>query len=304
MTHAIMTDVHKPVMPSEVLGYVAPRRGDVIVDATLGTGGHAWEIAARLGGEGVLIGLDIDPEMVELARRNLSGFGDVTRLYCASYTEIRQVLEDAGVEAADGLVADLGFCSVQMEDPGRGFSFSKDGPLDMRMGRSHGVTAADIVNRFSAADLATLFREAGQERFASRIASEIVRVRRTSPIRRTSELARLIERVVRGPRRKTHPATRVFQALRIAVNGELENLETLLGELPGILAPGGRAVILTFHSLEDKCVKRSFKELAGQGGFEILTKHVVKPSDEEIAANRRARSAKLRAIRKVLPDVA
>jgi len=273
-----MADVHKPVMLKEAMEYLAVRPGEVIVDLTVGAGGHAREIVRRLEGKGLVIGVDIDP--------------------------VRRVLEDAGVTTADRIQVDQGFCSAQMEDPGRGFSFMKDGPLDMRMCRADGVTAADIVNGASRQELARIISRFGEERFAVRIAAEVVRVRATGPIRRTGELATLVERVVPRSRRKTHPATRVFQALRIAVNREMEKLEALLDALPGVLADGGRAVVLTFHSLEDRLVKHSFQRLTRQGAFEKLTGRVVTPCAEEIAVNRRARSAKLRAIRKVLPNAA
>jgi 16S rRNA (cytosine1402-N4)-methyltransferase len=292
---------HLPVLPAEVLAALDPQPGQVLVDATVGVGGHARLLAQRVGPTGRVIGLDQDAAMLELARRRLEGL-PVT-LIQANFDRLRPVLDALGLEAVDGVLADLGVCSDQLADPARGFSFSQPGPLDMRLDPAGGETAGDLLRRLNERDLADLIWKYGEERFSRRIARRIVEQRRRQPLETTEQLADLVRRCVprpRGPRRRTiDPATRVFQALRIAVNDELGALDRLLEALPQGVKQGGRAVVISFHSLEDRRVKQAFrqKEL-----WLAQTKKPVEAQEEEVQQNPRARSAKLRAaIRQPLP---
>jgi 16S rRNA (cytosine1402-N4)-methyltransferase len=248
---------HVPVLPVEVLELLALTPGQIVVEATLGAGGHARLLGERIGSEGRLIALDRDPAMIELARPRLEGL-PVT-VVRASFDQLRQVLDDLRIDRIDAVLADLGISSDQLDDAARGFSFQQDAPLDMRMNSTVGETAADLLRRLNERDLADIFYEYGEERFSRRIARKIVEVRQRQPVTTTGQLAELIRRCVPRPggkRRHTiDPATRVFQALRIAVNDELSALEGLLGALPRCLKPGGRAAIISFHSLEDRRVK-------------------------------------------------
>jgi 16S rRNA (cytosine1402-N4)-methyltransferase len=299
-----MTDTnprHVPVLPAEVLRALDPQPGRVIVDATLGAGGHARLIAERLGPTGRLIGLDRDPAMLELARPRLAGL-PVT-LVRANFDSLRDVLDAAGVPAVDGVLADLGFCSDQLEAAERGLSFSQPGPLDMRLDPDEGEPASALLRRLSERDLADLIYEYGEERFSRRIARRIVEVRKQAPIETTEQLAELVRRCVPRPPHKGYrkrppidPATRVFQALRIAINDELGALDRLLRVLPGCLKPGGVAVVISFHSLEDRRVKQAFRD---RDVWEVLTKKPVEAGEDEVRDNPRARSAKLRAARRV-----
>jgi 16S rRNA (cytosine1402-N4)-methyltransferase len=286
---------HVAVLPAEVLHFLAPAPGETVVDATLGAGGHARLIAERLGPNGRLIGLDRDGAMLDLARPRLEGLPVTLRH--DNFDGLRDLLDGLGVPAVDGVVADLGFCSDQVEDAARGFSFSQPGPLDMRLDPTRGEPAAALLRRLNERDLADLIYRFGEERFSRRIARRIVEARRTRPLETTDELAELVRRCVprpRGKRPAIDPATRVFQALRIAVNDELEALDRLLGQLPRCLKPGGRAVLISFHSLEDRRVKTAFRDRAV---WEVLTRKPVQAGDAEVRANPRARSAKLRAAR-------
>lgn len=300
--------IHVPVMPEEVLHWLAPPAGGCVVDGTLGGGGHAWRIAERLGPSGQLIGLDRDPEMLELARSHLgreekraaSPFSRVT-LVRASFAELREVLDALEVVAADGVLLDLGVSSDQLSAQGRGFSFHDPGPLDLRFDRSRGEPAHLIVNRYSAERLAEVFWRWGEERHSRRIAAAIVRARRAREIMAAQELAEIVSKAVPPParRRRIHPATRVFQALRIAVNDELESVSRALAEMPLCLRDGGRLVVISFHSLEDRLVKHAFRD---KTSWEVLIRRPVRPSEAEVHANPRARSAKLRAARKHKPE--
>ncbi len=287
---------HVPVLPAEVLEYLAPRPGQVLVDATAGAGGHARLLAERLGPTGRLIGLDRDPAMLELARPRLAGL-PVT-LVCANFDRLRTVLDELGAPLVDAVLADLGVCSDQLDEARRGLSFTQAGPLDMRLDPD-GETAAELLNRLGERDLADLIYEYGEERFSRRIARRIVEERRRAPLETTEQLAELVRRCVpRPPRQKGRrrppidPATRVFQALRIAVNDELGALDRLLEALPNCVRPGGRAAIISFHSLEDRRVKQGFRD---REIWEALTKKPVQAGEEEERNNPRARSAKLRA---------
>jgi 16S rRNA (cytosine1402-N4)-methyltransferase len=284
---------HLPVLPAEVLEYLAPAPGQTIVDATVGAGGHARAVAERLSPSGRLLGLDQDSGMLDLARPRLEGL-PVTLLH-ANFEQLREVLREQGIPAVDGVLADLGVCSDQIESVERGFSFQTVGPLDMRMDPARGEPAGSLLARLSEGDLADLFWEYGEERFSRRIARKIVENRQRTPLETTEQLAELIRRCIpwpRGRRPAIDPATRVFQALRIAVNDELGALERLLEVLPGCIKPGGRAVLISFHSLEDRRVKHAFRV---HETWQVLTRKPVQAGEEELRNNPRARSAKLRA---------
>jgi 16S rRNA (cytosine1402-N4)-methyltransferase len=287
-------------LPAEVLDVLAPAPGATFVDATVGAGGHARLLAERLGPRGRLIGLDRDEAMLELARKRLEGGGtgcSVT-LMRANFDQLRAVLDELDLAAVDGVLADLGVCSDQLDAAERGFSFQLTGPLDMRLDPLSGEAASALLRRLSERDLADLFWRYGEERFSRRIARKIVEVRRQAPLETTEQLAALVRRCVprpRGRRGAIDPATRVFQALRIAVNDELGALDRLLAALPGCVRPGGRVAVISFHSLEDRRVKQAFRDRAV---WEVLTKKPVQAGEEEVRLNPRARSAKLRAARK------
>jgi len=281
---------HVPVLPAEVLHWLDPRPGQTIVDCTVGAGGHSRLIAERIRPTGRLIGLDQDPAMLDLARPRLAGL-PVTLVH-AAFDQLAEVLRDEGV-TADGVLADLGISSDQLDDPARGLSFQQDAPLDMRMDPTRGETAAQMLRRLSERDLADLIYQFGEERFSRRIARRIVDTRETTPIESTGQLADLVRRCV--PRGRGHgidPATRTFQALRIAVNDELAALDRLLSQLPNCVKPGGRAVVISFHSLEDRRVKHAFRDV---GVWQVLTKKPVTAGPDEERTNPRSRSAKLRA---------
>jgi 16S rRNA (cytosine1402-N4)-methyltransferase len=276
---------HEPVMVDEVVRFLGGRA--TVVDLTLGAGGHAEALLES--GVGRLIGVDRDPEAVTVASGRLSRFGD-------RFAAVRARFSDVPVEnRVDGVLYDLGVSSMQLERPERGFSFRHEGPLDMRMagGRDRGdQSAMDLVNAASEEDLARIIFEYGEERRSRRVAAAIVRARRRRPIETTEELAGIVVSAVGGRRGGPHPARRTFQALRIAVNRELEELATSLPRAVGVLAPGGRVVVIAYHSLEDRIVKRFF---AGDERLTVLTKKPLVPSADEAARNPRARSAKLRA---------
>jgi 16S rRNA (cytosine1402-N4)-methyltransferase len=284
---------HVSVLPREVLELLAPAPGQTFVDATVGAGGHARLLAERLGPSGRLIGLDQDAAMLELARPRLAGL-PVT-LVQANFDRLPEVLRGQGVEAMDGVLADLGVCSDQLDAAERGLSFQHSGPLDMRLDRGEGPTAADLLRRLGERELADLIYEYGEERFSRRIARRIVETRKETPLETTEQLAALVRRCVPRPKGRRHvidPATRVFQALRIAVNDELGALDRLLAALPGVVRPGGRAALISFHSLEDRRVKQAFRNRAV---WQELTRKPVQAGEDEARDNPRARSAKLRA---------
>lgn len=310
---------HLPVMVPEVLHWLAPRPGARYVDATVGLGGHAAAILRATGGAATVLGLDQDPEALAAAEARLQavaaelGRPDAFRLTRANFRDLPSALAELGINGAccDGILLDLGVSSLQLDRPERGFSFRAEGPLDMRMDPELEVTAADLVNERSERVLADVLFHFGEERFARRIARRIVEARGRQPFRTTRELAELVRRAVpSGGEHRLDPATRTFQALRIAVNRELEVLEPALQAACDALAPGGRLVVLAYHSLEDRIVKRTFEWLSGrcrcpaelptcQCGttrrMAVLTRKPVTPAEEETRANPRARSAKLRA---------
>ena len=287
--------MHVPVMLAECLEYLALKPGGVYLDATAGLGGHTGAIArelARMGGPGLVLACDRDAESLNLARANTADCGSRIRFHQSLFSQLGERLSAEGVSQLDGLLADLGVSKYQLTYGERGFSLMADGPLDMRMSRDIPGTAADLVNFQSEKQLADLIFRLGEERRSRKIARAIVRAR---PIKTTGQLAKLIEGCV--PRTgKIHPATRVFMALRLAVNREQEELDALLESIPSLVKPGGRAVIITFMSLEDRKVKHSFQAMAKAGRAKLLTRGVVRPAEEEIRNNPPSRSAKLRAV--------
>jgi 16S rRNA (cytosine1402-N4)-methyltransferase len=289
-------NIHTPVLLQETISLLAPVDGGIYVDGTLGLGGHAEKILQSCGPSGRVIGFEWDATALELARKRLSPFGGRFQALHRSYSEIMAGLADMGIGKVDGLLLDLGVSSLQFDKGDRGFSYQTEGPLDMRMDQRSDLTAEEIINEYSGGDLADIFYYYGEERQARRIAAHIVEERARNRIVTTTHLARTIAGAV--PRkfqpRKIHVATKVFQALRIAVNRELDNLETALDAITEILKPGGRVCIIAFHSLEDRLVKWKFKE---NPELNVLTKKPVVPGAEEIRLNPRARSAKLRAAR-------
>lgn len=293
--------VHQPVLVESVLSYLQPRPGAIILDGTVGGGGHSLAILPHLVPDGRLIAMDRDADALARARQRLSEFDAVSTYLHDNFRTLRHHLDRLGLAGADGLLLDLGMSSPQVDQAERGFSFSHEGPLDMRMDRAQALTAAALVNDRSAEELTRLFAELGEERFARRIAQRIADERRTQSITTTTQLARIVTRAIPPGLRhgRVHAATRVFQALRMAVNDETGALECLLADLPSILNPGGRAVIISFHSLEDRRVKHAFAQGARDGAWTLLTKKPVPPSDKEAAVNPRSRSAKLRAVERL-----
>ena len=287
---------HKSVMLREVLDALAPRSGGVYVDATLGRGGHAEAILDACAPDGVLIGVDRDPDALTETAPRLSRFGARAKLVHGRFSELPQLLAEAGHPQVDGLIADLGVSSPQLDRGERGFSFRSEGPLDMRMDPTRGETARELIERLSEEELANVIYRLGEERKSRAVARSIKRAESEGELATTRDLARAVGRVM-GPRRGgIDPATRTFQALRIAVNGELEELDALLAALPQLLADGGVAAILTFHSLEDRAVKWAFR---GDARMAPLTKKPVIASDAEQSENARSRSAKLRCARRI-----
>jgi 16S rRNA (cytosine1402-N4)-methyltransferase len=282
---------HYPVLLNETLEYLAVKPDGIYVDMTAGLGGHTGAIAARLE-TGLVVACDRDAESLEIARRNTREFSGKVRFHHGAFSTLFEALRENNIEAVDGVVADLGVSRYQLSAGERGFSLMEDGPLDMRMDRTQELTAADLVNHLSEKDLADLIYRFGEERRSRRISRAIVRAR---PISTTGRLARVIESAV--PRTgRIHPATQTFMALRLRVNSELEELETMLRQAPERMRADGRFVILTFMSTEDRIVKRAFQALARERRATILTKHVVTPTEEELLKNPASRSAKLRAL--------
>jgi 16S rRNA (cytosine1402-N4)-methyltransferase len=275
----------------------------VLVDCTVGLGGHAEALLAPAGEQATLIGLDVDEENLLQARRRLERFGGRVRLFLANFADLPDVLRECGVGGADALLADLGVSSGQLDDPARGLSLAADGPLDMRLDRRLRTTACDLVNRLGEAELADLIFAYGEERYSRRIARAICEARRRRRIERTLDLANLVAAaypsVTRRTRRGVHPATRTFQALRIAVNDELASLEGLLRHLPEALNVGGRAAVISFHSLEDRRVKRALADWAATGAARLLNRRVITPGEAERRGNPRSRSARLRGVERL-----
>jgi 16S rRNA (cytosine1402-N4)-methyltransferase len=283
--------MHVSVLLDEVIEWLQPRPGGTIVDGTLGGGGHARALAERVGPGGLVIALDRDPAALDRAQGRLAGLP--VRLAQANFCDLPEVLGQWSIREVDGVVLDLGVSSDQLADAARGFSFSADGPFDLRFDTAAGEPAWRLVNRLSAEHLADLIYHYGEERYSRRIARAIVEARRAKPIKRADELAGLVRRCVPAPRggHSIDAATRTFQALRIATNDELKSLEIALRRIPDCLRPLGRLAVISFHSLEDRRVKEAFRD---DPRYVVLTKKPVRPSDEETADNPRARSAKLR----------
>jgi 16S rRNA (cytosine1402-N4)-methyltransferase len=314
----VLTDVrHLPVMVDRCMELLRPHAGGVYVDATLGLGGHAERLLQHSAPSGRVIGLDRDPDALALARGRLAAAGERLLTVAASFADLAEVAADLGVERVDGVLYDLGVSSLQFDEAERGFSYRVDAPLDMRMDPTRGPTAADVLATYPRAELTRVFRDYGEERFAARIASFVDEARRRAPVRTTGELVDLVKAAIPAAarRRGPHPARRVFQALRIEVNGELTALAESLPQAIDLLAPGGRVVALAYHSLEDRIVKRAFVAAAtGREGsphplaptiapapsrLTILTRRPERPGADEVAANPRAESAKLRAAEKL-----
>lgn len=278
-------------MLDEVVEWLAPRPGQLFVDGTLGGGGHTRALAERVGRGGFVVAFDRDPAALERAEENLKGLP--VKLAHASFSEAPEVLREIGVEQVEGMVLDLGLSSDQLADVERGFSFSAGGALDLRFDPTHGEPAARLIERLSEQHLADLIYTYGEERYSRRIARAIVERRRERPIETSAELAELVRRAIPRSRHEERidPATRTFQALRIAVNEELKSLEVALRRLPDHLKPGGRLAIISFHSLEDRLVKEAFR---GDERLNNLTRKPIRPSEDEVERNPRSRSAKLR----------
>ena len=290
---------HVPVLFDVAIEYLAVRRGGTYVDCTLGFGGHAAGILQALGAEGHLIGFDRDPEALELARTRLqalsSELGENSPKLTLHHAEFSRIEEFLKPGTVDGILADFGTSSMHLDQAHRGFSFQADGPLDMRMNSAQTLTAAQVVNQADENDLANLIYEFGEERRSRRIARAIVRAR---PLHTTAQLAQVVKAA--APAMKgIHPATRTFQALRIHVNAELDEIKALLASAPNLLKPGGRLVVISFHSLEDRLAKDALREGREAGLYEVLTRKPVTASDEEVDRNPRSRSAKLRAAEKI-----
>ncbi len=279
---------HRPVMPDEILEWLCPQTGQTLVDGTLGGGGHTRLLAKAVGSEGRVIALDRDPAAIALAADALAG--QPITLIESNFCELPEALEQIGVAEVDGVLLDVGLSSDQLADDERGFSFDSTGPLDLRFDPTSGEPAWRLLERLSSEHLANLIYEFGEERCSRRIAKTIIEKRRTNPVRTSADLARIVRRIVRSPM-KIDPATRTFQALRIAVNDELKSLEIALRRMPDCLRMGGRLAVISFHSLEDRRVKQAFNE---DPRWKVLTRRPLRPTDEEIAENPRSRSAKLR----------
>lgn len=295
--------MHKPVLLDDVLSQLKLRPGHVVVDATVGSGGHAQAILERIQPGGYLVAIDQDQEALTRAQERLKSVGGPYILKHSNFTRLDEILTSLNLSQVNAVFLDIGFSSDQLEDSNRGFSFLRDGPLDMRMDQTAAIkTAADIVNKARERELATIFSEFGEERHAKRMAHRIAQDREKKPIHTTGELKELIEEVAAPSRRfgRIHPATRIFQALRIAVNRELEALEQVLPQAFERLLSGGKLAVISFHSLEDRLVKHFFLKQKYNGRGKILTRKPIRPSAMEVEENPRARSAKLRVIERVL----
>ena len=296
---------HVPVLVEEVVHLLSLRGGAAVVDCTLGLGGHALRLIPMIGPGGRYVGIDLDPGNLVRAKACLDPLAAASGVRFdavqGNFRDLPDLLTSRDVEGVDVLLADLGFASSQMDDPARGFAFSADGPLDMRLDPEAPTTAADLVNDLPERDLADLIYQLGEERLSRKIARKIGEARRRNPIHSTGELADLVRRAYggRGRQSRIDPATRTFMALRIAVNAELDALDELLLAVGRVINPGGRAGIISFHSLEDRRVKQQFKALADTGRFERITRKPATAGEEELVANPRSRSAKLRVLRRI-----
>ncbi|MHC4561243.1 MAG: 16S rRNA (cytosine(1402)-N(4))-methyltransferase RsmH [Planctomycetota bacterium] len=296
-------DTHVAVLRDEVAELLCPASSQILVDCTVGLGGHSRALLEKAPPDAQLIAMDVDQGNLRRAKEGLSEFVGRVRFFHANFSQIALVLSEVGAASADIVLADLGVSSNQLDDPQRGLSFGQDGPLDMRLDDRLTTTAADLVNDLAEAPLADMIYQYGEERYSRRIARAVVAARKQRRIERTAELAEIVRRAYPAPARRSRrgvaPATRTFQALRIAVNQEMENLHRLLELLPNILSVGGRAGIISFHSLEDRPVKQAFADWAASGRARLVTRKPVTPSDSEVRCNSRSRSAKLRVIERI-----
>ncbi|MFH1398153.1 MAG: 16S rRNA (cytosine(1402)-N(4))-methyltransferase RsmH [Candidatus Omnitrophota bacterium] len=292
---------HTPVMLKEALDYLDLSPGKIIVDATIGTGGHSEEIIKRISPGGRLIGIDRDEESLGVAKVRLSDYKDSCEFVYGNFSEIDSILKSLSINKVDGILLDLGISSYQLANPQRGFSFQTEGPLDMRLDRKSYISAYDLVNNLNEDEISSLLWTFGQERWHNRIAHRLVAERQRQAIATTTDLSDIIVKAVPYKYRyyRIHPATRTFQAVRIAVNRELEVLEIALEKSVSLLNEKGKICVIAFHSLEDRIVKLSFRKFAAADLVKIVTKKPLEPSDEEMAANQRSRSAKLRAAQRI-----
>jgi 16S rRNA (cytosine1402-N4)-methyltransferase len=295
------SDAHIPVMYREVIDLLNPSPGAVIVDCTLGLAGHARRILEKIGPQGRLIGIDRDKQSLTMARDNLETCKEQCDFVHDDFRHIDRILSERGIAQVDGILLDLGISSFQLNDPQRGFSFKQEGPLDMRMDQESYISAQDLINSLSEKEIASILKNFGEERYHHRIARHLVEQRAKTPFQTTLELTEAILRSIPGHSRhqKIHPATRAFQAFRIAVNRELEALEITLDKSIDFLRPGGRICIIAFHSLEDRIVKQKFRSYKEAGRVNLLTKKPLPPTEEEVQENARARSAKLRVAERI-----
>ncbi len=291
-----MEIVHIPVLLEEALEQLSIKEGEILVDCTIGEGGHSVEFLKKVGTKGFLIGIDLDSIVLEKCTERLSKVGTNFRLVHGNFKNVLGIVFELGFSKVDKIFADLGMSSFQLSKGDFGFSFRENGPLDMRMNKEMQFSAMDVINRFSENEIASILWECGEERFSRLIARKIVETREIKQIETTFELASIVSKVYPLHHRKIHPATRTFQALRIYVNNELGNLSLMLDEVPEIIRIGGRIAIISYHSLEDRIVKNVFKK---SPKFKILNKTVIKPKSGELKANRRARSAKMRVAERV-----
>ncbi len=292
---------HVAVMASEAVRYLRPREGGIFVDATLGLGGHAKGILELIGKKGKLIGIDRDTEAINLAKQRLSDYISQCEFVHDDFRNIDKILDKFKIDKIDGILFDLGISSLQIDSPHRGFSFKEDGPLDMRMDKAGHISAYDLVNSLSEKEISDILKNFGQERWHNRIARRLVIERKFKPIETTGELARIVLKSIpfqRG-RERIHPATRTFQAFRIAVNRELESLEIGLTNCVDRVRLSGRIVVISFHSLEDRIIKQSFRTFEKTGKGRIIVKKPLRPSEQEVTHNPRARSARLRVFERV-----
>ncbi len=288
---------HIPILATQIADLLLTSPQGTYMDGTLGLGGHTKLFLSKLGPQARIFGFDKDPHALQIATERVS---DARLMPChASYTQAPDVLAARGVTELDGALFDLGLSSYQLDDPARGFSILREGPLDMRFDTTQPLTAAEIVNTWPLTELARIFKDYGEERRAEQAAHAILTARRTAKIETTTQLKQVLEPVLGPQRGRIHPATQIFQALRIACNKELENVEQIGSLVSQILKPGARAAVLTFHSLEDRLIKNQFKTLVATGAWKLVNKHTIVPSYEEIRQNSRARSAKLRVIERL-----
>jgi len=298
----IKPGLHNPVMLKEVIDYLNLKTGQTIVDATIGLGGHSLEILKNIMPGGRLIGIDRDQESLDMAKENLGNFGDACEFIHSNFTDIDKVLENLNIKKIDGVLFDLGLSSFQLGNPERGFSFQNEGPLDMRLDRNSYISAYDLLNNLNEEEISALLWNFGQERWHNRIARYLVQERQKHPIATTKELSNIVIQAIPYKYRnyRIHPATRTFQAVRIAVNRELETLETGLKKAVEFLSRGGRICVISFHSLEDRVVKFGFRQLATNNVINIVTPKPLTPQPSEVRDNSSSRSAKLRVAERLI----